>query len=67
MRVACNNRENMPREQKCGERWTTVCIPIIDGTEGVKALLPRSVPDGEIDGGSIDVQALAQERRCATR
>ena len=58
----------MPQEQKCGESWTiTVCIPIIDGAEGVKALLPRSVPDGEIDGGSIDVQALAQERRCATR
>ncbi len=45
----------------------TICIPIVDGAECVEAFLPRSVPDGKIDGGGIDVQALAQERRCATR
>ena len=45
----------------------TICIPVVDGAECVKALLPRSVPDGKIDGGSIDVQALAQERRCTMR
>jgi hypothetical protein len=45
----------------------TICIPIVDRAECVEAFLPRSVPDGKIDGGGIDVQALAQERRWATR
>ena len=45
----------------------TICIPIVDGAECVEAFLPRSVPDGKIDGGGIDVQALAQERRCAAK
>jgi hypothetical protein len=36
----------------------TVRVPVVDGAEGVKALLASRVPDGEVTAVAADVQLL---------
>ncbi len=38
-----------------------VCVPVVDGSQRVEALLPGGVPDGQADTAVADAHSLVQE------
>ena len=50
------------RARRTRRQVHTVCVAIVDGPKRVEALLARGVPDGEVQRGALDGDALREVR-----